>query len=87
MTLPSSPAEPLPLLKDFDGNALDGWLREHGQPAFRRKQIWEWLYRHQVVAFEEMVNLPVSLRQALAAAFLPFSLETIATQTARARNR
>lgn len=48
--------------------SLDGWsalLREMGQPAFRVRQVWEWLYRSKVCSFDEMANLPASLRARL----------------------
>ncbi len=40
-------------------------LRDLNQPAFRAKQVYQWLHRG-VRAYEEMTNLPQSLRSALA---------------------
>lgn len=40
-------------------------LRELGQPAFRAKQVYTWLHRG-VRSYEEMTNLPSSLRAVLA---------------------
>ena len=39
--------------------------KETGQPSFRGKQLYEWLYVHSVNSFAEMSNLPQSLRQDL----------------------
>lgn len=39
-----------------------------GQPAFRGRQIAEWLYKRGANSFADMNNLPQDLRQALAAA-------------------
>ena len=39
-------------------------LKELGQPAFRAKQLFSWLHKG-VQSFDEMTNLPQSLRQAL----------------------
>ncbi len=39
-------------------------LKELGQPAFRGKQVYTWLHRG-VRSYEEMTNLPKSLRDAL----------------------
>ncbi|SDK20678.1 23S rRNA (adenine(2503)-C(2))-methyltransferase RlmN [Sediminibacillus albus] len=36
---------------------LTSWLVEHGQKKFRAKQVWDWLYKKRVTAFEEMKNL------------------------------
>ena len=37
-----------------------------GVPAYRSDQIWNWLYVRRVVDWEDMRNLPASLRQTLA---------------------
>jgi 23S rRNA (adenine2503-C2)-methyltransferase len=42
---------------------LAGW----GEPKFRAKQIWEWLYDKRVTSFEAMTNLPKGLRERLQA--------------------
>jgi len=44
---------------------LQAWLAERGEPAFRAKQIYNWLYRHLVTSFEAMSNLPRRLRARL----------------------
>lgn len=37
-----------------------------GQPAYRAKQVWEWLYKQYVDSFDQMLNLPRDLRIELA---------------------
>jgi 23S rRNA (adenine2503-C2)-methyltransferase len=49
--------------------ALTGVLASWNQPAYRSRQIWEWLYQHKVTDFAAMTNLPASLRERLAAVF------------------
>ena len=44
---------------------LSAWAREHGLPAFRGKQIFQWI--HRGADFPEMTNLPQALRDQLAA--------------------
>lgn len=44
---------------------LAAWLKEQGEPAFRAKQIFHWLYRG-VTSFDEMSDLSKALRQKLA---------------------
>jgi 23S rRNA (adenine2503-C2)-methyltransferase len=44
---------------------LQEWLRERGEPAFRAKQIYHWLYQRLVSDFAEMSNLPQALRTRL----------------------
>ncbi|QBD83621.1 23S rRNA (adenine(2503)-C(2))-methyltransferase RlmN [Ktedonosporobacter rubrisoli] len=45
---------------------LQQWLVERGEPAFRARQIYSWLFQHLVTDFAAMSNLPLALRQRLA---------------------
>src|SRR5579864_2662227 len=45
---------------------LQQWLVERGEPAFRARQIYGWLYWHLVTDFAAMTNLPQALRTRLA---------------------
>ena len=55
----------------MDLELLDSALTDRGEPRFRSRQVWEWLVRG-AGSYEEMTNLPVALREALAAE-VPFS--------------
>ncbi len=44
-------------------------LREHGEPAFRAKQILDWLYKKRARSWDEMTNLPKPMRTWLAETF------------------
>lgn len=55
----------------MDVASLEQALAERGQPAYRAKQIWEWTARG-AGSYEEMTNLPVTLREQLGDA-VPFS--------------
>ena len=44
-------------------------LKEWGQPAYRAKQITDWLYKRRVSSYDEMTDLPQALRAQLAAEF------------------
>jgi len=44
---------------------ISGW----GEPAFRARQIWEWMYHQLVDSYDAMTNLPKPLRGRLAAEF------------------
>lgn len=50
------------------------WLEDRGQPAFRAEQVRSWLYDRWAVDFDDMINLPLGLRQDLQAAFVACSL-------------
>jgi len=58
-----------PLLYDLDLPALQGWIREQGQPASRAGQIFRWLYQRFALAFAEMTDLPRELRGRLEESF------------------
>ena len=47
---------------------LSACLKEMGQPAFRAKQVYTWLHKG-VRSYEEMTNIPQTLRAALAERF------------------
>lgn len=54
-------------LYDLDFEELTQFVIDLGEPKFRARQIWEWLYRSFVDDFGEMWNLPKSLREVMAA--------------------
>lgn len=56
--------------KEVDRRELFEWLRSRGQAPFRLRQINEWLYRHWSTHFDQMRNVPLSLRRELAADYL-----------------
>jgi 23S rRNA (adenine2503-C2)-methyltransferase len=49
--------------------ALEGHFRERGQPAYRAKQVREWIFEKLAAGFEAMSNLPKEEREALADSF------------------
>ena len=51
-------------IKSMTLEELTAWLKEQGEPAFRAKQIFHWLYRG-VTSFDEMSDLSKALRQKL----------------------
>jgi len=56
-----------PNLYDWDLPELETQLAAWGQPSYRARQIWEWLYQRLVTDFDAMSSLPKSLREQLAA--------------------
>lgn len=49
--------------------SLGDVLAEWGQPGYRTKQVFEWVYGKDAASFDEMSNLPQSLRAQLTEAF------------------
>ncbi|SDY74263.1 23S rRNA (adenine2503-C2)-methyltransferase [Evansella caseinilytica] len=62
---------------------LAGWLRDNNEPAFRAKQIYDWLYGKRVASFERMTNLSKELRVALANEYSITTLKTVTRQTSK----
>lgn len=48
---------------------LDAQLAIWGEPRFRAKQIWNWVYRQFAMDFDEMTTLPRTLRARLGALY------------------
>lgn len=51
-------------IKSMDQAELTAFLKELGQPAFRTKQVFQWLHRG-VQSFDEMTNISKELRETL----------------------
>jgi len=60
------PPAPLTDLKAFDRPALEALARDLGQPAFRGRQLFRWLYGKGAASFAEMTDLPAAFRERLA---------------------
>jgi 23S rRNA (adenine2503-C2)-methyltransferase len=52
-------------LLEFSQEELTTYIVELGEPAYRARQIWDWIYKQYVLDFEQMVNLPKALRKRL----------------------
>lgn len=55
----------LPDIRSLSQTELAAGLSPWQVPAFRTKQIWEWLWKKGARSFDEMTNLPLELRQRL----------------------
>ena len=56
-------------LLDLDVSELQQWLAGRGQPKFRAKQIRRWAFQGRAESFDDMSDLPQTLRAELAAEF------------------
>ena len=50
-----------------------------GQPAFRAKQLWQWLQVQGATRWEEMANLPKDLKERLAETHTPAPVDAVQT--------
>lgn len=53
----------------LDLEELQILVKELGQPAFRAKQLNEWIHEKNACSFDEMTNLPVAMREKLSERF------------------
>ena len=56
-------------IRTLDDAALKAALIDLGQPAFRSKQVAEWIWTKGAARFDDMTNLPRGLRDLLAQAY------------------
>ncbi len=59
------------------GDELNSWLAEHGERLLRARQVRQWLLQAGAQSFDAMTDLPKSLRQALANAFVPLETHVV----------
>lgn len=54
------------------------WFAERGEPAFRARQVWDWIYKRFAGDFDTMTNLSKPLRERLKAeaTLVPFHVAT-----------
>ena len=74
------------MLKTLLGLNIDelcALVQEKGEPAYRGKQLAEWIYQHGARTFEEMTNLPDKLRAHLRQEYEVGRSQTVAIQHSR----
>jgi 23S rRNA (adenine2503-C2)-methyltransferase len=67
-------------LYDLSMDELTALIAGWGQPAYRARQVAEWLYKHKVSSIEQMTNLPRALRDRLAAETRIGAMELVGEQ-------
>ena len=64
-------------IKSLYYQELEVVMKEHGQSAFRAKQIYDWLHKKLVCSYDEMLNLSKELRAELSEAYPITALEEV----------
>jgi 23S rRNA (adenine2503-C2)-methyltransferase len=54
-----------PNIKDLRFEEFETYLAQHREPAYRARQVWQWLFQKRANAFAEMTNLPAPFRARL----------------------
>lgn len=66
-------------IRKLSVDQLKNWMAEHGEKAFRAKQIYEWIWKKSASSFTEMTNLSLATRQLIDEHFVINSM-TVAKQ-------
>lgn len=69
-----------PEITALDRPELEAALADLGQPRFRARQVATWLYARSATSFEDMTDLPLSLRSVLDERFRIASSRVLTTQ-------
>ncbi len=70
-------------IKSLNLQELTDAIKALGEPAFRAKQLYEWMHVKQVRNYDEMTNIPKNLREKLKENFDFTSLEVIRVQESK----
>jgi 23S rRNA (adenine2503-C2)-methyltransferase len=54
-----------PNIKDLSLQEFEDRLAEVGEPSYRARQVWQWLFQKRANSFAEMTNLPAPFRARL----------------------
>jgi len=72
-----------PIIQDLTKEELSEAIK----PAFRAKQIYNWIYHKYAASFEEMKNLPKALREQLAETYTLSPLKQAMVQNSKDGSR
>jgi len=65
-------------IRELSQEQLEAFFREQGEPAFRGRQVYEWIWQKKAHSFADMTNVSKSMRQQLGQRF---SLPALAVDT------
>ncbi|MCA9731578.1 23S rRNA (adenine(2503)-C(2))-methyltransferase RlmN [candidate division KSB1 bacterium] len=69
-------------IKDQSLVDLEEYISSLGEKKYRAKQIYEWIYVHNIADFSAMKNIPKGLGQKLEESFVLHALEHVTTRSA-----
>lgn len=67
------------MITSYPYEELEQLVVELGEKPYRARQIYEWVYQHQATSYDQMTNLPLSLRDQLEE-IAPFQALELATK-------
>lgn len=72
-----------PDIRHLNFEQLSHWIREQQLPAYRAQQIYNWLWLKNVSSFDEMTDIPKTLREKLSEYFEIKYIQTQAIQISK----
>jgi 23S rRNA (adenine2503-C2)-methyltransferase len=66
---PSRPRDPRPGISDASPQELLSWFSDHGEAAFRARQLADYVWSGRALSFDDIHTLPGPLREALGQAY------------------
>lgn len=76
-----------PDIKNLSRQQLEAWLADSGIQPYRARQIFKWIYAHQMDEFNSMTDLGQALREKLAAHFVNSRLQAEKIEVSRDGSR
>ena len=70
-------------IKSLNLDELTAAMRKMGEPAFRAKQLYQWMHVKMARSYDEMTNIPTSLKSKLSENFDFTSLEQVDLQESK----
>lgn len=70
-------------LKGLNLEEMERVVADHGEPAYRGRQLFHWIYGRGACTFDEMTDLPVTLRAELAGRASIGALASLAREVSR----
>ena len=67
-------------IKSLNFDELTAFIKEIGEPAFRAKQLYDWMHVKRARNYDEMKNIPKSLKEKLEQKCSYTSLEVVQVQ-------
>lgn len=70
-------------IKSMTLSELTEYITSTGEKPFRAKQLYEWMHVHLAASYDDMTNLPKSMRERLEAEMPLVTLEVVEVQTSK----
>ena len=70
-------------IKSMDFEELKTFVKDIGEPAFRAKQLFEWMHKSLIESFDECTNLSKAFREILKSQVILTRLKTVEVFTSK----